>query len=274
MMGHDELAISLAAHLRTDDRMTWCDMQLGSSNSPRPDVYTIFKSYVRPNPTAYEVKVSRSDFRADVTAGKWQSYLKFACGVYFACEGDLISKSDVPEHCGLIVFKSAWRVAKKAVLSPIEIPHDAWLKLLIDGVQREGPRARGRLMADYNRSGKFLAKYGEVASKVVRDRMAVEMETEQAHYSADRIVQHANERAAEIIEEAKNIVAPARVELCEILGLKPTANRYDIKVTMDDIRRENRRNPAVERLQHLTAGIQSQLRAYGFQEDSHDKEGD
>lgn len=47
MLGHDELAQSLAAHLRGDARMIWCDLQLGPSGSPRPDVYTIDK-FVRP----------------------------------------------------------------------------------------------------------------------------------------------------------------------------------------------------------------------------------
>lgn len=85
-MDHDELARSLADHLRAPDRMVWCDLQLGPSGSPRPDVYTIFKSYVRPHPVAYECKVSYADYRGDITSGKWQTYLKYACGVYFACE--------------------------------------------------------------------------------------------------------------------------------------------------------------------------------------------
>ena len=48
-MTHDELAADLAAHLRGERTMVWTDMQLGSSGSVRPDVYTIAKSYVRPN---------------------------------------------------------------------------------------------------------------------------------------------------------------------------------------------------------------------------------
>ena len=77
-MKHDELADDLAAHLRADRRMVWTNIQLGPSGSPRPDVYAFFKSYVDPRPMAYECKVSLSDFRADVTAGKWQSYRKFS----------------------------------------------------------------------------------------------------------------------------------------------------------------------------------------------------
>ena len=63
---HDQLAEDLAAHLKAPDRMVWLNMQLGPRGSPRPDVYTIYKSYVRPQPTAYEVKISREDFRSDI----------------------------------------------------------------------------------------------------------------------------------------------------------------------------------------------------------------
>ena len=100
-MTHNDLAASLAGHLLGDGRMVWCDMQLGPLPSPRPDVYTIDKSYRHPKPTAYEVKVSVADFRSDVTSGKWQVYRRFAGAVYFAVPAGLASPSDVPDGCGL-----------------------------------------------------------------------------------------------------------------------------------------------------------------------------
>src|SRR5262245_7005098 len=95
-LSHDALAESLADHVRGPERMVWCDMQLGPGGSPRPDVYAIYKSFVNPAPTAYECKVSTSDFRADVTSGKWKTYLPFASAVYFACEAGLFGKAEVP----------------------------------------------------------------------------------------------------------------------------------------------------------------------------------
>lgn len=83
-MKHNDLMHALAANLRgNSDRMVWEDMQLGPSGSPRPDVYTIMKSYTSPLPTAYECKVSVADFRGDVVSGKWQAYLRFAGAVVF-----------------------------------------------------------------------------------------------------------------------------------------------------------------------------------------------
>lgn len=181
-LSHDELARSLADHLRGEHRMTWCDVQLGPSGSPRPDVYTINKSFVRPSPLAYECKVSTSDFRGDVTSGKWQSYLRYACGVYFASVVGLLSKELVPEHCGLMLRNASgvWRAAKRATLRPVTIPQDALLKLLIDGVQREGPRYRARAWSDSLALEKFSRRFGEIAARTVCDRVAVEHEVRYA----------------------------------------------------------------------------------------------
>lgn len=66
---HDALAQDLARHLKAPDTMVWCNLQLGPSGSPRPDVYRMSKSFVRPCPIAYECKISRENFRSDVTSG-------------------------------------------------------------------------------------------------------------------------------------------------------------------------------------------------------------
>ena len=82
---HNDLMHDLAEHLRSNsDRMVWTDMQLGPVGSPRPDVFTVNKSYTQPRPLSYEIKISRADFRSDVTSGKWQKYLDYSAGVIFA----------------------------------------------------------------------------------------------------------------------------------------------------------------------------------------------
>ena len=119
--GHDQLANDLAEHLaKQTDRIIWTDMQLGPSGSPRPDVYSIPKSYSGYKPIAYECKVSVSDFRSDITKGKWQSYLKYSSGVIFAVPKGLITKDDLPKGCGLIVrSENGWRMVKGPTLTPI-----------------------------------------------------------------------------------------------------------------------------------------------------------
>lgn len=136
--GHDELAHDLAEHLRTGPRrMVWEDMQLGSQGSPRPDVYSMMKSFQNPNPFAYEVKVSVSDFRHDVRDGKWESYLAYACGVTFAIPKGLVKKGDVPPACGLMTrSERGWHTVRAPQMNRVKLPERALLKLLMDGLDR------------------------------------------------------------------------------------------------------------------------------------------
>lgn len=135
---HDELANSLAVHLINDQRMVWEDIPVGKVHSVRPDVLTIEKSYSSPNPISYEIKVSVSDFRSDVTKAKWKAYLDFSYGVIFAVPKGLIKKSDVPNGCGLITFNGqSWNTVKRPTLHPTKLNDELLLKLLISGEQRE-----------------------------------------------------------------------------------------------------------------------------------------
>ena len=270
MSNHDALAQSLAAHLRSDHRMTWCDLQLGPSGSVRPDVYAIYKSYVRPCPTAYEVKVSAADFRGDITAGKWQSYLKYAAGVYFACDGDLIKPSQLPEHCGLIVYRNAWRVTKKAVLSPVHIPQDAMLKLLIDGVEREGPQVRARHFSQSLAQEKIRQKFGDVVAATVQDRLKMEYEIESAERTAKRIIEDAQRRADRIRKEAD--VSGPRSELCEVLGLPLDADVWRIKSAVSKLRRPLEEHPANEKLRLLTESVRRALDHNGYKAETTESE--
>lgn len=267
-LSHDDLAILLAGHLRTDKRMTWTDMQLGPSGSPRPDVYTINKSFVNSAPTAYECKVSTADFRSDVTSGKWQSYLKYACGVYFACEGDLIKNADVPAHAGLMVLNAegVWRTAKRATMNAVTIPKDAWLKLLIDGVQREGPRYRAKHFSESVQIDRVRMKFGAVVARTVCDRLAVEHEISSAEYTAKRIIEDANARSERIRSESLLLVEPLRMELCEILEMPSDTAQWHLAAAVKRIRKEMAEHPAHAAHRTMTAQLQSALNHYGFKE--------
>ena len=135
---HDQLANSLAIHLMNDQRMVWEDIPVGKVHSVRPDVLTIEKSYSSPNPISYEIKVSVSDFRSDVTKAKWKAYLDFSYGVIFAVPKGLIKKSDVPNGCGLITFNGqSWNTVKRPTLHPAKLNDELLLKLLISGEERQ-----------------------------------------------------------------------------------------------------------------------------------------
>lgn len=134
-MKHDELQEDLACHLRAGtDRMVWCNTQLGPVGSPRPDVFTVNKSFSKFRTDAYEIKVSVSDLRSDVTSGKWQSYRKFSNVVWFAFPRGMVSLDLIPKECGVILRSdTGWRAARKPVAQVLDtLPRDAWLKLLMD----------------------------------------------------------------------------------------------------------------------------------------------
>lgn len=252
---HDGLANDLAAHLRANgDRLVWTDMQMGPAGSPRPDVYSLPKSYARFTPLAYEVKISVADFRRDIVAGKWQSYLKFAAGVTFCAPAGLISKADVPPGCGLLVrHESVWRAAKGPTLAAVHnLPLTAWMKLLMDGSGRAASGLRRRDADGY--------QLAQIARKKFGDRIGDLLQHEQsAEYRLKEAVTKLDERRANIEAEtravlegaerqAERILADAKAALREMavdLGLPPDTHKFAI---MNEIGRLSRALRADDRV--------------------------
>lgn len=219
---HNALALDLAEHLSAStDRMIWTDMQLGPSGSPRPDVYAINKSYSRFCPVAYECKVSVADFRSDITKGKWQSYLKYSCGVIFAVPKGLIDKADVPKGCGLIIRgENGWHSVKGATLTPApELPRDAWMKLLIDGTSRS---LRQHTVSQINqkRVHEVVAKkYGQELSQLLAGRdLAIQRLQEKTAFVQSMVkdvdMVYAMHHAKQEFEQMKSL----KSELCQLIG--------------------------------------------------------
>lgn len=83
------------------------------------DVLTINKNNYL---TEYEVKISRSDFKADKKKRKWQWYESriesmISNYFYYVCPADLIKEQDVPDFAGLIyVTAEGLEEVKKAPL--------------------------------------------------------------------------------------------------------------------------------------------------------------
>lgn len=237
--GHDQLANDLAGHLRgASDRVVWTDMQLGPSGSPRPDVYTVPKSYSAFKPIAYECKISVSDFRRDVTSGKWQNYLKFASGVIFAVPAGLIKKEDVPAGCGLIVrHDEIWRTVKGPTLRAIEtLPHSAWMKLMIDGLNRQGRQPSPRDASPWYAQQELRKKYGDGIAQALSDRDTAEMRLRQQQLMAESTLEALRaveqERVAHARRHVEQELAETRkatTEFCKLLGLPDGASMYLIR---------------------------------------------
>jgi hypothetical protein len=240
-MKHDELMIRLADYLGSiSGRMMWTDMQLGPSGSPRPDVYAMDKSFAHPKPVSYEVKVSLSDFRSDVTKGKWQSYLEFSGAVIFVVPKGLITKNDVPNGCGLMTYNEetdTFASVKKPTLHPVTLPQRVMLKLLIDGADRVHQVNRRKLLDEYSIEKRVRKALGDEVAAAVFDIRKAEQERD---YKIQRIQMQieSEARQLEAIRERKDqerkrvddYAKRAYAELYQILGLQPDQNFHTYQI--------------------------------------------
>ena len=222
---HDELLDDLAAHLAGPSCLLWKDLQMGPVHSPRPDIYTIKKSFLNPRPRTFEVKASRADFRRDVTAGKWESYLEISDSVTFAVPKGMVSKDELPKRCGLIVRgERGWRTVKAPI--PETVTWDRMLdvtllKLLFDGVEREH-QARGyRAREIYWDVRKMAEELGEDVAEAVRDVRVVrgKVEATESHIA---LLRENHEREIETkVERAMERVAAREDRLRRSLDIGP-----------------------------------------------------
>lgn len=264
---HDDLMHDLADHLRQPDKMIWTDMQLGPSGSPRPDVYVMRKSYTEPKPLAYEIKISVADFRSDVTSGKWQSYLAFASGVYFAVPAGLITKADVPAGCGLIVRgDGGWRVMKAPTLQPVQLSFKVMQKLLIDGVNRLVPEQRRQHYRDWieqSTADKVLGKdvaeavreLQRVKQRAARMQSDIDIRMELARKHANDIESRARESADRFAREGNEALA----ELYDFLGLEPGARIWSVQNSIADLKQRLDADEIVQAARNAINAIEGTL---------------
>lgn len=236
---HDGLSDDLAKHLKSvPNVMVWEDIQLGPSGSPRPDVYLMHKSYVRPNPIVYECKVSRPDFLSDVTSGKWISYLNYAYAVYFAAPAGLIDKKELPDKCGLIIRGEAgWKAIKKTIFDPRPLPEKALIKLLIDGVKREGQCQRHDFWTAHYRNEAFDKKFGLEAARWVSDAAGIKERVEHANANIQKMYEKAEKQTERIREQAITDMPGLWNQLCNVLGLQENAQTHEIHNAIHELRK-------------------------------------
>lgn len=272
-MTHDELALDLARHLRErTGRIVWTDMQLGPVGSPRPDAYSIEPSYTKFRPIAYEVKVSQSDYRRDITAGKWQTYLPFAAGVVFAAPAGLVERSSLPEGCGLIVRnEDGWRTVKAPTLRAIEtLPHSAWVKLFIDGMGREADRlireSRPGLSDEWMARRTVGEKLGKEVSQILVERGYAEsryaLETKRLCDAADGMTEEIREherRIRERVERDAAAIDQVRATLAQALGLPANSSVRSIQAAAESQSYRLSKDGEIQELRHALSMAQRAL---------------
>jgi hypothetical protein len=259
---HDELAADLAAHCRATYSMVWTDMQLGASGSPRPDVYVLPPSYARFDPVAYEVKVSIADARSDWKSGKWQNYYAFATRVYMAAPTGLVKREDLPPGLGLIVRgEHGWKVTKAPQHRRLEggtLPHETWVKLLLDGPERlVSQRVREREMecrratwwAESERARQLL---GRDVATALQDLVDARSRLENARDRERNFAKELRDRMDRELERAEKDArreAHAADDRCRAAaraaGLPESASWYEV---FDELRR---RQDALDRDQRI-----------------------
>jgi hypothetical protein len=234
---HDDLAHDLAMHVLSAQRMVWCDMQLGPVGSPRPDVYALDKSFAYPRATTYECKVSVADFRADVTAGKWQSYLPFSSGVYFAAPSGLLKREDVPKGCGLIVRgDEGWRTLRAPTLQSFRMTQDVCLKLLIDGRENEVRPACKRERTEYGAVAKIAKRWGEETAKVLADLDGARSRRDHWEKLADEHRKQIGDAKESIRLQVESLTSHWLDELCRLLSM-PRGGFGDIAHRVGELRK-------------------------------------
>lgn len=116
-----DIKAALGVRHAADFFTTECMDGPARSGGFRFDAVAIAKSWTRPTFTGYEVKVSRSDFKAD---SKFYAYLPYFHELYIACPKGMITREELPESIGLIWYDpetGAVRAKKRAVYRNIEI---------------------------------------------------------------------------------------------------------------------------------------------------------
>lgn len=270
-MTHDQLQEDLASYLRAGtDRMVWTNTQLGPVGSPRPDVFTVNKSFSKFRTDAYEIKVSVSDLRSDVTSGKWQSYRKFSNVVWFAFPRGMAPLDLIPKECGVIMRSdSGWRAARKPVAQVLDtLPRDAWLKLLMDlhPTDFSGRVKEPRQANDYKGAEIVRKRLGDKIGRLFSDVADVELRLQ---YRKDSLakdmaaIEEQKERYRKMLDADAARTVKALDEgmqaLGETLGIKPedlTANTLQAAIWAFDRRI---RGAGISRAIELLQGLQAVL---------------
>lgn len=239
-MTHDDLQNSLAEHLLgSTDRMVWTNTQIGPAGSPRPDVFTVAKSFSRFAADAYEIKVSLSDLRRDTTSGKWQRYRPFAHRVWFAFERGLAPLTEIPRECGVILRGDGgtWRAARKPISQVLDtLPRDAWLKLLMDFGSQYRTEPRLRLMSEWRAQEIVRRQWGDKLAELLAARTradgAYEYQTRRQAELAQELAQATEQRRADARKQDERneaAMSAALGILAEALHLPADATPQDLR---------------------------------------------
>lgn len=180
------LARDLAESLRTGREYlrTWLEVETtggADTASGRMDVFAMRPRWGGLHDTrAYEVKVNRRDFVGDVRAMKFTKSFAYCRRFYYAVPSGLVTKTEVPPGCGLIVKteRGGWRVMVQPAMRDVQPTAEFLISLLNhqDVQTREQRRLRDRVVATENQVlGPQTRRMGREIAQMVNARRRGEM---------------------------------------------------------------------------------------------------
>lgn len=243
--------------------MVWNSIQLGPSGSPRPDVWTLNKSYTNPRPLAYEVKISKADYQRDVSAGKWQSYLAFSRAVIFAVPLGFVGKADLPKGCELMTWNGeTWHTTKAPTLNVVPaFSRELTMKLLIDGVEREAAHQRVESKRAWRATDAFTKKFGANAARAISEEIDFDQRLEQMQKRYREEERKERERCDATRQQIERQAHAAQVEFCRTLGIPDDSSSWNIRSRVRELARDVSRDEEVAALRDQLENIRRALEA-------------
>lgn len=141
---------------------------MGSAGFGSIDLWTMKRSYAHPRITAYEVKVSKGDFRRD---DKWPKYLPFCNELYFVCPWRMVAPTELPAEAGLMYVTKTGerlRIMKKAQYRPGAVKESVLRYILISRAEIKPPRNTPEDRTEYWRDWLARAKEGKAQGWEIR----------------------------------------------------------------------------------------------------------
>lgn len=173
-----------------------------------------------------------------------------------------INKQDVPNGCGLIIrYETGWKMVKKPSMNALEtLPRDAWLKLLITGIEREINRKELRMESfnQYRANEAIAAKYGQKIGKLLSDLQSAERNLQ---YQIDETWRKVKLQEQEKLEIGKRRIADdkeyseLKKELCEYLGIEPSTPSFMIRSKLRGLIDNLNKDDEIQRLNLIVSGI-------------------
>lgn len=189
-----------------------------NSGQRRMDAWAMKPSYTKSLITAYEVKVSRSDFLHDT---KMQEYMPYCNQMYLVAPKGVVKDGELPEGFGFILATEKRLLTKiKAPVREVEIPEGFWRALIVNRLKNKDKMLSDsdyELMRRVKKLNDFTAyREGKATFSAIGKYVAQNLQRElrQLEYDKEDIV-----RTKKRLEEQANDIDTFFKKVHDVFGL-------------------------------------------------------